>query len=112
MSPVLQNIAMVRAERARSAQLCAHTQEVLEQSRRALAESRRTLERLASALEPRLPAPRTKPKRNKLSYKNRWLISPNIVNALRRAGVECNILVPDQEGWVQYVGYDPTLPRH
>jgi hypothetical protein len=46
------------------------------------------------ATEPRKP--RVRPKRNKLSYKNRWLISCHLVKALRRAGVVCDIVVPDQ----------------
>ena len=37
---------------------------------------------------------RKRPKRNKLFFKNRWLISANIVTALRRAGVDCDIIVP------------------
>ena len=35
------------------------------------------------------------PKRNKLVYKDRWLISVNIVAALRRAGVVCDIIAPE-----------------
>jgi hypothetical protein len=41
---------------------------------------------------------RVRPKRNKLSYKNRWLISRHLVIALRRAGVVCDIVVPDRCG--------------
>jgi hypothetical protein len=44
------------------------------------------------------PVPQRKqkrrPKQNKLVYKNRWLISINIVAALRRAGVICDIVTP------------------
>ncbi len=44
--------------------------------------------------EPRAPA--RKAKRNKLAYKHRWLISRDIVAALGRAGVECDIIVPER----------------
>jgi hypothetical protein len=44
----------------------------------------------------RAQATRARPKRNKLIYKNRWLISQHVVIALRRAGVVCDIVVPDQ----------------
>jgi hypothetical protein len=37
-------------------------------------------------------------KRNKLVHKNRWLISVNVVAALRRAGVDCDIVVPPEAG--------------
>ena len=40
-------------------------------------------------------------KRNKLFYKHRWLISRDVVAALRRAGVVCGIVVPEQVGWKQ-----------
>ncbi len=33
-------------------------------------------------------------KRNKLVFKNRWLISVDVVAALRRAGVNCDIIIP------------------
>jgi hypothetical protein len=33
---------------------------------------------------------------SKLRHKNRWLISRDIVAHLRRAGVACNIIVPDR----------------
>jgi hypothetical protein len=36
--------------------------------------------------------------RNKLLYKNRWLISRHLVTHLRRAGVVCNIIVPESIG--------------
>jgi len=36
-------------------------------------------------------------KRNKLFYKNRWLLARHLVLALQRAGVDCNIIVPDHE---------------
>jgi len=42
-----------------------------------------------------LPRPRTPtPRRSKLSFKNRWLISVDVVAALRRAGVTCDIVIP------------------
>ncbi len=45
-------------------------------------------------------------KRNKLVFKNRWLISVDIVAALRRAGVTCDIVLP-----ALYVE-TPGLTRH
>src|SRR5262245_16511870 len=70
----------------------------IEQSRSQRAQRQQTRERLVdpsatvcappAACRPR-DEKRKPPKRNKLLYKNRWLISPNIVNALGRAGVEC-----------------------
>jgi hypothetical protein len=33
---------------------------------------------------------------SKLRHKNRWLISRDVVAHLRRAGVVCNIVVPDR----------------
>ena len=44
---------------------------------------------------------RVHPKRNKLFYKNRWLISRHLVIALRRAGVVCDIVVADHSGNVE-----------
>jgi hypothetical protein len=35
-----------------------------------------------------------RPRTNKLVYKNRWLISRDVVAHLKRAGVDCNIIVP------------------
>src|SRR5208337_4865334 len=46
------------------------------------------------------------PRRNKLAFKNRWLISVDIIAALRRAGVICDIVVP-----VLYADA-PGLTRH
>jgi hypothetical protein len=48
---------------------------------------------LVSKEEPEKP-----PNRNKLHYKNRWLISRHLVTHLRRAGVVCNIIVPENIG--------------
>jgi hypothetical protein len=36
----------------------------------------------------------TRFRRNKLAFKNRWLISVDVVAALRRAGVVCDIVLP------------------
>jgi hypothetical protein len=57
---------------------------------------------------------RPPPRRNKLSYKDRWLISRDVVAALRRAGVACNIIVPDREerDALQYVEHDTGKPVH
>jgi len=38
-----------------------------------------------------------RPKRSKLFYKHRWLVSVDVVTALRRAGVVCDIVVPGHE---------------
>jgi hypothetical protein len=43
----------------------------------------------------KIEEPRRRPKRNKLSYKNRWLISRHLVMHLQRAGVVCDIIVPE-----------------
>jgi hypothetical protein len=71
----------------------------IERSHATIAESRRRLDALgARAPEPKIPVPRNprrQPKRNKLSFKDRWLISVNVVAALRRAGVVCDIVVAD-----------------
>jgi hypothetical protein len=40
--------------------------------------------------------PQRRPKNHKLKYKNRWLISRDVVAHLRRAGVDCNIIVPER----------------
>lgn len=64
----------------------------------------RQIPAVASPAKPRRqPGP---PRRNKLFHKNRWLISVNVVAALRRAGVECDIVIP------ALAGYDPALPKH
>jgi hypothetical protein len=49
------------------------------------------------APHPRAPAPPRESRtfrRNKLAFKNRWLISVDVVAALRRAGVVCDIVLP------------------
>jgi hypothetical protein len=40
--------------------------------------------------------PKRQQNSNKLKYKNRWLISRDVVAHLRRAGVVCNIIVPER----------------
>ncbi len=40
-----------------------------------------------------------KPKQNKLVYKNRWLVARDVVAALRRAGIRCDIIIPDHVWW-------------
>jgi len=40
---------------------------------------------------------------NKPVYKNRWLISADVVAALKRAGIECNIII---------AYHDRHLPQH
>jgi hypothetical protein len=50
---------------------------------------------------------RRRPKSHKLSYKNRWLISRDIVAHLRRAGVVCNIIVPKRIALAQYGAMSP-----
>jgi hypothetical protein len=55
---------------------------------------------------------RARPRRNKLSYKNRWLLSQHLVIALRRAGVVCNIVVQDHAGnVVSLPTEDPSPPQ-
>ncbi len=39
-----------------------------------------------------------KPKPNKLFFKHRWLLSRDIVASLARAGVDCNIILPQPAG--------------
>jgi hypothetical protein len=46
-----------------------------------------------SAISIREPS-RKPSQRNKLVFKNRWLISVDVVAALRRAGVACDIVLP------------------
>jgi hypothetical protein len=54
---------------------------------------------------------RARPKRNKLFFKNRWLLSQHLVIALRRAGVECDIVVEDRAGnIVTLPTEDPSHP--
>jgi hypothetical protein len=89
-----------RALLARSAALLAETYVAISRGRTAIANSRRLL-----AIDAGVPAPETvrpdrreRRKHNKLVYKDRWLISCDVVAALRRAGVICNIMVVDEEG--------------
>jgi hypothetical protein len=68
-----------------------------ERSRVLIAQACALVARLPTAAEAKLAARGREPnlrKRNKLFYKHRWLISVNMVAALRRAGVDCNIVVP------------------
>ncbi len=58
----------------------------------------RVLERLAEA-EP--GTERRKPKQNKLVFKNRWLVARDVVAALQRAGVSCDIIIPEYVWWRQ-----------
>jgi hypothetical protein len=76
----------------------AELQKETARSRQLLAESRRLLARSAAAAPPEATPPRRKrPKRNKLSFKNRWLVAADVFAALRRAGVACDIIVPDPD---------------
>lgn len=61
-----------------------------------IAEARRLLERMTEhpASPPSEVREPIRPRRNKLFYKHRWLISANMIAALRRAGVDCNIVLP------------------
>jgi hypothetical protein len=54
---------------------------------------------------------RARPKRNKLFYKNRWLISQHLVIALRRAGVVCDIVVADRDGNIASLPTGHLSPR-
>ena len=54
-------------------------------------------------------------RRNKLCYKNRWLISVDVVAALRRAGIECDIVVLNDDGVPKLSGdveRDDGLTKH
>ena len=67
-----------------------------DRSRALIAEARRLLARIAerspsNPIDARKPM---RPKRSRLSYKHRWLVARDVVVALRRAGVDCNIVVP------------------
>jgi hypothetical protein len=55
--------------------------------------------------------PGARRKRNKLSHKNRWLISRHLVIALRRAGVVCDIVVADTCGNVESLPTPGLSPR-
>jgi hypothetical protein len=78
----------------------------IERSQNTIARSQQVLARgRAQAPEPQVTQPlRKRPKRNKLAFKNRWLISANVVAALRRAGVDCSIVVPDEDGGLLALG--------
>lgn len=100
----------------RSQDLCANSNEVQEQNGPPAEDSRMLFrdyeQRPASPPGPPEAATpvqehETKPvKRNKLIFKNRWLISVDVVAALRRAGVNCDIVLPPL-----YVD-TPGLTRH
>jgi hypothetical protein len=98
-------LARTRTRVAQTFETLAEMRDAVKQSRMAVARSYQVLERLsACAGEPPMVAKRARPKRpkrNKLFYKHRWLISRDVVAALRRAGVVCGIVVPEQVGWKQ-----------
>jgi hypothetical protein len=74
--------------------------DAIDRSRELLAQTQRLLDAVHSIELPHRPLPRQarqRPKRNRLHYKHRWLISANVVAALRRAGVDCDIIVPVQD---------------
>jgi len=123
-------LARTRSLIEQSCQLLAELNDTIGRTRTAVARSNQVLERLSSLpavgivqpqrsyqtirlpIEPpphaagQLPVVVTyarpkRPKRNKLFYKHRWLISRDVVAALRRAGVVCEIVVPEHVGWKQ-----------
>jgi len=49
---------------------------------------------------------------SKLAHKNRWLISVDVVAALARAGVVCDILVPGGTPWREKHGLTTDHRRH
>jgi hypothetical protein len=51
--------------------------------------------------------PQRRPTSNKLKYKNRWLISRDVVAHLRRAGVVCNIVIPERIALAQESAMSP-----
>lgn len=86
-------------------ELVAQSEELVEHSHSQLAQCGRLIEQCDPVASGpphpgqdtiKLPAISAAPprKRNKLRFKNRWLISADIVAALRRAGVDCNITIP------------------
>ena len=99
------------AKTLRSQELCAGTEAESTRTRELLLQSHALLEEYQSRehqceqlVEPRASSPQPKTtlpelgpgarKRSKLVHKNRWLISVDIVAALRRAGVNCDIVMP------------------
>jgi hypothetical protein len=91
-------VAKARDFVAHSKTLRAKVEDDVRQSRRQVADAPRPVERkpgdtgeAGTLAQRRHNRP---PKRNKLVYKNRWLISVNIVASLRRAGVACDIIAP------------------
>ncbi len=71
-----------------------HTRPLKEEARMLLREPPRRATTLRQSLTA-MPAPTGRSsRRTKLAYKNRWLISVDVVAALRRAGVDCDILLP------------------
>jgi hypothetical protein len=79
---------------AHSRRLRAECRALVEQSR-AAREARQRLSVRTTEPHPFAVLSGRRPKRNKLFYKHRWLISRNVVIALRRAGVVCDIIVAD-----------------
>jgi hypothetical protein len=92
-------VAKARDLVAHSKTLRAKVEDDVRQSRRQVADAPRPVERkpgdtgeAGTLAQRRHNRP---PKRNKLVYKNRWLISVNIIASLRRAGVVCDIIAPE-----------------
>jgi hypothetical protein len=90
-------IATARTLTRRQQAVWQDLQREMRRSRILIEQSRTLMSQLSAAAEPDPAAVRRGPqvwKRNKLFYKHRWLVSANVVAALRRAGVDCNIVVP------------------
>jgi hypothetical protein len=90
-------IATARTLTRRQQAVWQDLQREMQRSRVLIEQSRTLMAQLSAAAEPGPAALRRGPKvrkRNKLFYKHRWLVSASVVAALRRAGVDCNIVVP------------------
>ena len=84
---------------------------VLRESQEARARSRQLFSSMEHEAPPEMAAAReqrSRRKRSKLFYKHRWLVSANMIVALRRAGVVCDIVLPDH-AVVQGLDAPPSL---
>jgi len=104
MSTTKNPIATAKEPYAYSQDLCTSVREENRQRRDPVEEfgplvdqGEQPMEARATLPEPTVSIPRSRaptPKRSKLAFKNRWLISVDVVAALRRAGVNCDIVIP------------------
>jgi hypothetical protein len=95
-------ISRLRESMAQSRQTVAQLREVCARSREAklcsqeLRRSRQAQLIVDAGREPEVRVRNKRARPNKLVYKDRWLISCDVVAALRRAGVICSIVVPSE----------------